>query len=71
MMGVEIVNTYGRLMQKTGEEIWSANYNEPGRGYSLGISNSHDGGLIFFGKKDTGRLKIFKTDENGIVISGQ
>ena len=56
---------------KTSEEIWSASYNEPGRGYSLGISNAHDGGLIFFGKKDTGRLKIFKTDENGIVISGQ
>ena len=56
---------------KTGEEIWSVNYNEPGRGYSLGISNAHDGGLIFFGKKDTGRLKIFKTDENGVVISGQ
>ena len=56
---------------KTGEEIWSVNYNEPGRGYSLGISNAHDDGLIFFGKKDTGRLKIFKTDENGVVISGQ
>ena len=56
---------------KTADEIWSTNYNEPGRGYSLGISNAHDGGLIFFGKKDTGRLKIFKTDENGIVISEQ
>jgi len=54
---------------KTGEEIWNSSYNEPGRGFSLGISNAHDGGLIFFGKKETGRLKIFKTDGSGIIIN--
>jgi len=52
---------------KTSEEIWDASYNEPGRGYSLGMSNAHDGGIVFFGKRETGRLKIFKTDENGVV----
>ncbi len=50
---------------RTGEEIWNTSYNEPGRGYAVGMSNAHDGGIIFFGKKETGRLKIFKTDENG------
>ena len=55
---------------KTSEEIWNASYNEFGRGFSVGLSNAHDGGLIFFGKKDTGKLKIFKTDENGIVVDG-
>ena len=53
---------------KTSEEIWNASYNEPGRGFVLGLSNAHDGGMIFFGKKETGRLKIFKTDENGMVM---
>jgi len=31
------------------------------------MSVAHDGGIIFFGKKDNGRLKIFKTDVDGIV----
>jgi len=52
---------------KTSEEIWNSSYNEPGRGFSLGMSVAHDGGIIFFGKKDNGRLKIFKTDVDGIV----
>ena len=56
---------------KTGEEIWNTSYNEPGRGFGLGLSVAHDGGMIFFGKKETGRLKIFKTDENGMVIDEQ
>ena len=51
----------------TSEEVWNANYNEPGEGYALGISNAHDGGIIFFGKKDNGRLKIFKTDMSGLL----
>ena len=50
------------------DEIWNNNYNEFGRGFALGLSNAHDGGIIFFGKKDNNRLKIMKTDENGIVI---
>ena len=54
---------------KTGEELWNASYNDPGRGFSLGMSNAHDGGMIFFGKKETGRQKIFKTDANGVVIA--
>ena len=53
---------------RTSEEIWNANYNEPGRGFSLGMSKAHDGGIIFFGKKDNGRLKIFKTDESGLIF---
>ena len=53
---------------RTSEEIWNANYTEPGRGYSLGMSKAHDGGIIFFGKKDNGRLKIFKTDESGLIF---
>ena len=57
------------LNAKTSEEIWHASYNEPGRGYSLGMSDAHDGGIVFFGKRETGRLKIFKTDENGMVAS--
>ena len=52
---------------RTSEEIWNSSYNEPGRGFSLGMSVAHDGGIIFFGKKDNGRLKIFKTDADGIV----
>ncbi len=51
----------------TSEEIWSSNINEYGRGYALGLSNAHDGGMIFFGKKDNGRLKIFKADVNGYL----
>ena len=57
------------LNAKTSEEIWHTSYNEPGRGYSLGMSHAHDGGIVFFGKRETGRLKIFKTDENGVVAS--
>ena len=52
----------------TSEEIWNTSVNEFGRGYSLGLSNTHDGGMIFFGKKDNGRLKIFKADLNGFII---
>ena len=52
---------------KTSEEIWNTSYNEPGRGFALGMSNAHDGGIIFFGKKETGRLKIFKTDNNSVI----
>ena len=36
--------------------------------HAMILSNAHDGGIIFFGKKDNNRLKIMKTDENGIVI---
>ena len=52
----------------TSDELWSTNYDENGRGSTSGISNAHDGGLIFFGYKDNGRIKIFKTDENGVVM---
>ena len=51
----------------TSEEIWNSSYNEYGRGYAVGLTNAHDGGIMFFGKKDSGRLKIFKADINGIV----
>ena len=51
----------------TSEEIWNASVNEFGRGFALGLSNAHDGGMIFFGKKDNGRLKIFKADVNGFL----
>ena len=51
----------------TSEEIWNSSYNEYGRGYAVGLTNAHDGGIMFFGKKDNGRLKIFKADINGIV----
>ena len=50
----------------TSEDLGS-NINEYGRGYALGLSNAHDGGMIFFGKKDNGRLKIFKADVNGYL----
>ena len=51
----------------TSEEIWNSSYNEYGRGYAVGLTNAHDGGIMFFGKKDNGRLKIFKADINGMV----
>ena len=49
----------------TSEELWNINYDDNGIGSSSGISNAHGGGMLFFGYKDNGRLKIFKTDING------